>query len=234
MVEYSISADDFYDDGKKKKKKKAAKSTTKASSSNGLKIKPFYIHLGLIVLLILFLIFYFMNDLSFEMNSEEKDEIILIGDMSAMNLHYAGDLVIDSSDYVLETANSKFDGKSGDVEVYGFDGQIRLFNETMIFEGVAQKVVFKNNELKLAGGVFYLDSKKKTSVDLFFENVVLRFDEGIVKVNSDLNMNFEDTSIKLSGFNTTMNYDGKFVFNGFCDNFTMMRQNPNIEIVYRK
>ena len=228
-MSYEILSDDIksssaksYSDKKKKGKKP--------------KFNPMYIHIAIIALIIILLGIYLLSNIEFEFKDSKKPQelITIIGTLQHFNETYNDTIEIYSSQFTLETKNSKFDVRSEDIEIEDFNGLISLQNKSIIFQGTANKIEYGSNELNLNGEKFILNSTKKTKIDLQFNNLKLDFKNGRIKLDSELNYEFGNSTIILRNSNFSMNYDGTFSFTGHTDNLTLITYEPKLEITYRK
>lgn len=232
---YEVVSDDLYDKGKnhdKKSPKKDSKGTKKVS------FNPLYIHITILVIILIAVILYFFSNFSFNFSNNEIENINIVGDLDKFNKSYQGDIELYSKQFILETNIGKFDEGSKYFKILGFSGIItKSDNFSIIIKGVAEKIEYGKSVLTLNGKSFKLESFKKTNINLYFKELELNFKEGRIKVGNSLNYEFENSSIILNNYNTTLNYDGMFSFSGPTDKFIL--KNPtlsknNIQISYEK
>lgn len=226
---YKVMSDELYE-----KSSDSSKKGPKKDSKKKININPLYIHIGILVIILLSLILFFSSSISFDFSKDEVEIVTLVGNLEQFNKTYQGNISIYSKQSILETTNAKIDESSKDFYIDGFVGTISLAdNISMVIEGVAQKIDYGKNTLNLKGSHFKLQSFKKTNVALLFENLDLKFIDGRIKVADALNYEFENSTIILNNYNTTLSYDGMFSFSGPVDGFTLKNSNSNnIQITY--
>jgi len=78
-----------------------------------------------------------------------------------------------------------------------------------------------------------LESKKKTNLKLFFPSLNLNFLDGRIMIDSVLNYEFENTTIKMNNFNSTISYDGIFTFVGIPENLSLNSNKDNLNINFK-
>lgn len=197
-------------------------------------IPPFVLHLAIILLLVVIIFIFFMADFSF-INKEAglvKKELSFVGELENFSVDYFGNLTIDTKGYTLTTQNGKFDGNNQEFHLEGFLGRIEMTNRSIEVVGVAQKIKFAKNELNLDGTEFTLISKKRSALDMVFDEIDLNFIEGRFKLESDLNYEFNNVTITVKGFNTSVVYDGTYSFRGTVENMELKGGNDNLFISY--
>lgn len=221
----------------KKNKKKSIDSYnfSKKGSRKKLNIKPFHIHLSLILVLILGGFFYFSDGFGFNLNwldSSDTQVVSLNGDLGFFNEPYSGSVKLYASDFVLEMEDGRFDISSTDVEMSDFVGRIYLMNETLVLDGTVDKIEYGNNLLRLNGKPIVLRSLKKVYVDFEFDKLILDFKQGDIKFKDKFSFDFVNTTITLQDFDCEFYYDGSFSFVGSASSFNVYSFNPNLNISY--
>jgi hypothetical protein len=213
--------------GSKKKKPSSLK--------DKFKFNPMYIHLAVIIIIIILLGIYVYNNFDFKFKDSKKENEIttIVGKLYEFNEGYNKSLIIESSKFQLTTPNGKFNGKSEEFQISNFSGQIVLQNKSIIFVGIADQIIFGNNELNLNGNRFILNSTEKTSTNLYFNHLSLNYETGRIKLNDNLNYEFTNSSIMLDNYNFSFNYDGTFSFQGEVNNFKLITTNPDLAISYK-
>jgi len=156
----------------------------------------------------------------------------MVGQLENFNLNYSGNLNLYSGEFFLKTKQGEFNSESLDIEIIDFNGSIFFENRSIVLEGNSNLINFGKNNIILAGEEFRLISIKKTNLDLYFDEVKLDFDEGVIKLGSQLNHEFENTSITLNNFNSSFAYDGTFSITGICDNLILETSKPKLKIYY--
>ncbi|MFW6286207.1 MAG: hypothetical protein ACOC16_03730 [Nanoarchaeota archaeon] len=233
---YDIFDDDIKDKTYSKFSSSSKKTTKKPKSFLKTKIKPMYIHIIIIIIILFLLGIYIFNNFDFSFkNSKNQEEIItIVGDLNKFNETYHKSIQMYVTDFTLETRNGKFNGKSQEIELINFSGLIYLENNSIIFKGKTQKIIYGTNQLKLDGDNFILTSKRKTNIDLYFNEINLNYNKGRLKLDSNLNYKFENTTILFENYNFSFSYDGTFSFQGTANKFDLIRNNPQITISYQK
>ena len=199
-----------------------------------LKIKPMYIHIIVIIIVLILLGIYIFNNFDFKFkDSKDGEELTtIVGKLKQFNETYRGNLNIYSSEFMLKTPSGKFNAESKDIAIKNFSGNILHKNHSIILDGIADKIEFGANQLNLDGGSFVLNSTKKTTMDLYFNNLNLNYEKGRIKLNDDLNYQFANSTIMLQNYNFSFSYDGTFSFQGKTGNFKLLTSNPHITISY--
>lgn len=227
-MSYEILKDDITDKKSSKGNKKSGNLLKK------MRINPMYIHISVIIIIILLLAFYFFNNFTFKFkdDNENKELITIVGDLTNFNEYYNKNFDLYSASFVLKTKNSKFDGKSQNIYASNFSGQIYLDNMSIIFEGTADKLEFGDSEINLKGEQFTLISKQKTQLNLQFETLNLVYKEGRIKIDNQLNYEFENSTILLHNFNCSFTYDGTFALVGETKDLSLQTKDPKVQISY--
>lgn len=206
----------------KKKKKKDSK----------IKINPLYIHISILVIILFSVFLYFSSNFDFTLNKSESEMITIVGDLEKFNEKYDGDINLYSKQFSLNTENAVYNETSKDIKIKNFKGNIQTANQSIIIKGIASEIKYGANTINIANKEFELISFKKTNINLLLSTINLNFEEGRIKISNDLNYDFESSSIILNNFNTTLNYDGKYVFSGLADNLSLSSTKNNIIIEY--
>lgn len=197
-------------------------------------ISPLMVHILLIILLgIIVLVLYFVL-FSGPGNSdiETEEQITLIGDLSSFNKTYSGDLSFSSGSFTLETDNSILQESSQNVKVENFNGSIYLFNKSIYFVGSANQISFNKNTINLEGDPFQIISPRRTNIDVFLDEAHFEFEEGRVKVDNGLNLEFKEGYVGLDDYNVSIAYDGVFSMSGTANTFNLSAPNQKLEITY--
>lgn len=236
---YEVLSDDIYEGSSNSPPQKRRKSHSSASSDESSKkfsINPIYLHVGIIVIIVLGLFFYFSEDISFDFKNEEKlTTVSLIGTLENFSYNFnLVDLNLYSAEFILEAQESEFSGKSADFIISNFTGVMYLKNDSMILEGTAQKLRYDGNVFQLKGKNFKLISTKKTNTNVYFENVTLNFVNGRIKLDESLNYEFKNSSIILKQYNSSISYDGTFSFTGHSKEFSLLAPKQHINILYKE
>ena len=195
-------------------------------------ISPFYIHLFLVVVLFIGLIMIFMSDFSFDLEENMDSRIVLIGDLEEFERNYSGNLEVFSSRYNLETEIGSFEDNSKSFEIENFSGKMMYVNNSIIFSGVATKIKFGGSLLNLDGGFFKLFSTKKTTVSVTYDELLLNFENGRIKLGETFNYELIGSEVKLLDFNNSMTYDGTFSFVGISNSFNVYSKSQGLNITY--
>ena len=225
VMSYDILSDDLFDEDKKVRPQNRR--------SKGPRIKPFYIHLG-IVIIVLFLLFYFLlSDVSLDFGKKDEGTLTLIGQLESFNESYSGNLELYSSKFIIETSSGDFDEIAKDINIENFSGIIYYHNTSIKVEGTAHKIKFGKNSLNINGDIFQLESTKKTEIDLLFDTLNLNFTSGTAKLDRTLTYDFKDSLITMYSTNLTMIYDGTFSFDGISKNFTINSPQSNLLITHK-
>jgi len=219
---YDVLDKDLYDDNKKKGKKKG----------KFFNMKPFWIHLGIILFFLSLIFFFFVSDITFNFGDEEKKTLTLTGKLENFNETYSGDLLISSSQFTLKTSSAFFDETGKDISIKDFKGRIFMKNNSIIFEGKASEIVFGRNKLEIKGDSFILTSQKRTNTQLYFDVLELNFEEGTLEFSKSVNFDFNKATVTLNDFNATMNYDGKYVFSGEPSTFALEYPKDNLKLEF--
>jgi len=223
LMGYDILNNELYEGHKNNKK-------SKKKEKKYIKINPLYIHLGLIIIILLFLFYYF---LPFDSTKEkELGNILLVGELENFNKSYNGDLNFYSGVFTLKT-NDVLKGKGQDFIIENFSGQIYLKNKSIIFEGIAKKIDYNNNNINLDFKKFKLISEKKTNFNAFFKNLNLNMTEGKLKIDKSLSYSFQNGLIKISDINASINYDGTFSISGNSPKFNFKSDKQKTEIIFK-
>ena len=224
---YDVLSSDLFDDSKKKPSKKKKESA-------GFAIKPIYIHIGLIIIIILGLLYFFIGDIDFGGDSKKVGELKIVGDIKSFNETYLGDLNLYSASFILETGSGIFEESSKDVLIENFNGRILYDNNSIVLSGNCDSIEYGKNKLTIKSGNFTLTSKKKTRINIFMDNLTLDFIEGNLKLDDMLSHDFEDSIVDFKNFNLTMTYDGTFTFLGYTDSFVVISPDNGLKISYEK
>ena len=189
-----------------------------------------------VVVLILFLLWYFFSDyISLNFGDDEKIETItLVGKVEEFNETYFGDINMTSARFLLESRSGKFKENSRKINIKNFNGSIYLKNRTIVLKGTADSLLFGKSSLNIGNETFVLKSLKKTMINLDFDKVDIKFDEGRVRIEKSINYKLDNSTISLGNFNHSLGFDGKFSFIGTADNFTINSPNQNLQINYDK
>lgn len=230
-MSYEILRDDLGDEKSNHKKKERIKM---GNEKNVITIKPMYIHIALILIIIGLLAMYFLKDVDFGSETLSKKELVtLIGDLKKFDENYSGNITASLSDFQLIIPTGKLDVKSSDLKISDFNGRIYELNDTVIvLEGVADEITYGSNEISLKGQTFKIMSTKKTKLDLEFETLFLEFETGRVKVDENFNYDFSNTNVTLSNSTMSFNFDGTYLLSGFTDSFVLNSNSPNLNIAY--
>lgn len=197
-------------------------------------LKPIFIHLLLIIILIGFILIFIQKTYDIGLSSENLGgEVTIAGDLENFSKIYNGNISIYSAQFNLETISGTFDEVSKTVDIENFNGEIYLENNSIVLEGTGNKVTYGKNSIKLGGSNLKLISSKKTSLDLTFDSVDLTFEKGNLKLDKTFNYDFENTTLKLTNFNVTMSYDNTFTFFGVPQSFTINSPNDKLQISYK-
>lgn len=233
---YDILTDDLYEENSEKPKPKKHRGEKKMSGKKiELSINPFYIHLSIIIVVLLILFLFFMGDFSFDLGEEDKKgHVSIVGDLSSLYKNYSGNIELFASEFILETRTGKFTEGGKDFDIENFNGSISYENKSVVFEGIADKIIFGNSNLNLQGENFSLHATKKTRVTLYFDSLNLGFKEGNIKLDSSLNYDFIDSNINISGMNTTITYDGSFTFVGKPDYLVLNAPKDYLQIKFER
>lgn len=196
------------------------------------RINPFFIHLTLVIIILLVFFFYLTPDS--KTNLDKTQEVQFVGELENFNISHKGNLELYSTEFTLETPNAKFDEGAKNFQIENFTGTIHHFNKTIITQGTAKSIQFGKNSLNLNNENFKLTSKKKTTVDIYFQNLTLTFKEGRIKVSDILNYELDNSTINLKNFNTSITYDGTYSINGEIEKFDIQTQKQGITISYNQ
>ncbi len=197
---------------------------------------PFLIHLLLIIIIIVLLFFYMSEkNMSKEKDNPLNEVIMIIGDIKSFNESYMGNISIKQNDFLLETKDSIFEVKGLDFKVLDFNGSIFIDDKKqLVLHGSAGHLEYGRNSIKMNGENFTYTALSKISMNLDFEEIFLQIIKGRVKLGEELNHDFSDSSIRLNNFNSTLTYDGTFLFMGNAQAFNYSSKSPQITILYKK
>ncbi len=231
---YDILSDDLTSDDDSSPRKRPRVKANNKKSNDGITIKPFYIHLAIIVILLIVLFFFFMSDFSFNFTDEKKGDVTLSGDLVKFDEFYTGDLLLYSAKFTIETETGTFDDVSKNIEIIGFDGEIEFDekNTSIIITGVADKIKYGNNDIKINNKTFELVSIKKTTFQMYFDNITLNYNKGNIKLDDTFNFEFDNTTIDFEDFNLSLTYDGSFLISGKPKAFDLNSPKQNLAISY--
>ena len=110
---------------------------------------------------------------------------------------------------------------------------IYLENNSLVILGLGDNISFDSNSINLENSEFKLETKMKTSMDLNLNDLDLVFREGRIKYSEALNYNFENASIRLLNFNTSITYDGSiFSFKGDASEFNLIDPSQGLDLNY--
>jgi len=227
---YEILRDDL---GKNKSEPKPSKKKMKKIPQIA-KVNPVYIHIALIIVIIGLLFLYFLDDVSFDYQTSQQQEVItLIGSLNEFNESYSGDILVVADNFKLETPTGEFDVVSAEIEIEDFNGSVYLNeNLSIVLDGTSKKIEYGKNKINLNGQKFKFTSGKKVSMNLFFDKLNLDFNDGRIKIDESFNYDFENTNISVSGFNSSLKFDGTFLFAGPTNELNLLSKSPKLSIKY--
>jgi hypothetical protein len=234
---YDILSDNLMnDDTPSRGRRPKVKSNNNKNNNDGFKFKPFYLHLAVIVILLGTLFFFFMSDFSFDFTDDKKGDVTISGDLIKFDQFYAGDLELYSAKFTIETETGTFDDISKNIEIQGFDGEIKFDekNSSILITGIANKIKYGKNDIKVNGGYFELVSVKKTTFQMYFNNISLNYNKGNIKLDDTFNFEFDNTTIDFEKFNLSLTYDGSFLISGKPGSFDLNSPKQNLAISYDK
>ena len=232
---YEVLSDDLYEDKdfNEKPKKKGHKKSKETSEKSSFQFNPMYLHITILILVLIGIIYFFTSDFSLSTKDVQDKQVTIVGDISNFEKNFSGDIELYSTEFKLETTTSNFDDAAKDFFIKGFNGTIYLKNNSIILNGIAEKIDFGKNLIKLQNTRFLLESKKKTNLNLFFDEISLNVSEGRIILGDTLNYEFINSRIDLLNYNASVSYDGVFSFIGTTSKFNLNNMQDNLNIVFK-
>jgi hypothetical protein len=196
------------------------------------KIRWFKLHIFIILIILLGIFMYFNMDFDFNFgfSNNETGVLTLSGNFDTFNENYSGNLEIDSSKFSIISPAGQFDGESQIIKLTNFTGTIIQINKSIVFNGTTQKLEFGKNTINTQDKSFTLTSSGKTKTKLLLPAASFRQLSGAAKLDKTLNYEFENSSIKITNFQTTFAYDGTFTFSGIAEKFEITSPKHNLKI----
>lgn len=234
---YDILSNDLTsDDDTSSKRRPKIKSNTNNSrnNNNGFKFRPFYIHLAIIIILLVVIFFFFMSDFSFDFSKKKEGQVTLSGDLVKFEELYNGNLELYSAKFTIETETGTFDDVSKNIEIVDFNGRIKFDekNLSIIMSGTSSQIKYGRNDIKVNGRPFELVSSRKTTFNMYFDNLSLNYNNGNIKLDDTFSFDFDNTTIDFNDFNLSLTYDGSFLISGKPTSFDLNSPKQNLAISY--
>ena len=180
---------------------------------------------------IYFLIFLFTFLTSFLLYSSEdlqslyffgEDNFYLRSDISNFETNYAGDLLINTNGFILESNQGKFNSNSNSLLIEDFVGQIKVYGGLVEFLGKTDEIKFdentfeadKNEEIKIS---FTNEIKIDTRIDSM--NFLSK--EGYFKVDKKIKKDIKNSDVLIDGFVGTLKIGKNVKLKGKVDSFIL-------------
>jgi hypothetical protein len=196
------------------------------------KIIWFKLHIFTILIIILGIFMYINIDFDFDFgfSDNETGVLTLSGNFDSFNENYTGNLEIESSKFSIVSSAIESSGESGTIKLINFSGTIIEQNKSIVFNGSTERFEFGNIIINTQDKNFVLTSSGKTNTKLLLETASFTELNGAAKLDKSLNYEFENSSIKITNFQTNFAYDGSFTFSGQADKFEITSPKHNLKI----
>lgn len=236
---YEILSSDILDDGEDIKKKPRVKRQNRTSqnnedTSNSSWFKPIYLHIAIILIILAVAVYFLMTTFSSNSDMDSNEVLTLIGNVDNFKYNFSNNFTITSQQFTIESKNGNFDDLSKEINIENFKGSSQVINKSIIFIGTAKSISYGKNKINLDNSEFKLISNKKTQFNVVLNNITLQMSDSIAKLDGVLNYEFENSSIQVNNFNSTIVYDGVFSFSGLVDEFLINSPENHLEIKYKK
>jgi hypothetical protein len=200
------------------------------------KIRWFKLHIFIILIFFIGIFMYFNMDfdLNFGFTENETGVLTLSGNFDTFSENYSGNLEIESTKFSIISPAGQFDGESQIIKLTNFTGTIIQVNKSIVFNGTTQKLEFGKNTINTQDKSFTLTSSGKTKTKLLLKTASFTQLNGAAKLDKSLNYEFENSSIKITNFQTTFAYDGSFTFSGIAEKFEIVSPKHNLKIKFNR
>ncbi len=195
-------------------------------------INPFYIHLMFIIIIIILLFLFFSPNSAKNNDDKLTNDVSFVGEVIDFNISYLGNLTLHSSHFSLETSKVKLNETNKNFLINNFNGNIYYKDDSIFASGTADRIKYGENIINLDGDSFVLNSDKKVTFDMYFDNLNITFNKGRIKMSDSLNYELDNSTINVLNFNASVSYDSIFSFSGNTDYFKVETKNKGITILF--